>query len=41
MALLQMEQQDVAKKLPKEGARLGYQFQVSAAGNYEVWSRIG
>jgi beta-galactosidase len=36
-----MEQQDVAKKLPKEGALLGYQFQVSSAGNYEVWSRIG
>ena len=34
-------QQDMAKKLPKEGALLGYQFQVSAAGNYEVWSRIG
>ena len=39
--LLQIEQQDVAKKLPKEGALLGYQFQVSSAGNYEVWSRIG
>ena len=35
---LQVEQQDLAKKLPKEGALLGYQFQVSAAGNYEVWS---
>jgi hypothetical protein len=39
--LLQIEQQDVPKKLPKEGARLGYQFPVSTAGNYEVWSRIG
>ena len=39
--LLQIEQQDVAKKLPKEGARLGYQFQVATAGKYEVWSRIG
>jgi beta-galactosidase len=38
---LQIEQQDVAKNLPKEGALLGYQFQVFAAGNYEVWSRIG
>jgi hypothetical protein len=39
--LLQIEQQAVAKKLPKEGALLGYQFQVSSAGSYEVWSRIG
>ncbi len=39
--LLQIEQQDVAKKLPKEGALFGYQFQVASAGNYEVWSRIG
>ena len=39
--LLQMEQQDVAKKLPNQGALLGYQFQVASAGNYEVWSRIG
>ena len=38
---LQVDQQDVAKKLPAEGALLGYQFQVSAAGNYEVWSRVG
>ncbi len=39
--LLQIEQQDVAKKLPKEGARLGYEFQVATAGKYEAWSRIG
>jgi hypothetical protein len=38
---LQIDQEDLAKKLPKEGARLGYDFQVSSGGNYEVWSRIG
>ncbi len=38
---LQVDQQDVAKILPKEGALLGYQFPTSVGGNYEVWARIG
>ena len=32
---------EVAQKVPPEGALLGYAFDVTTAGSYEVWNRIG
>ena len=33
--------EEAAKRLPKEGALLEYDFDVKKAGPYEVWNRIG
>lgn len=38
---LNIPSKEVARKVPAEGARLGYDFEVITAGNYEVWNRIG
>jgi hypothetical protein len=32
---------EVAKKVPAEGALVGYDFEVKTAGKYEVWNRFG